>query len=124
MGKSIRTEAQQLANRAYFLVMFRDKTTDGDYLYLATNPEIEGCMAQGETMEQAEENLNEVRVDIIEHLLEHDLPVPEPPILAATEGNSIELPDLKPTEPDMEDVFGAASEPEYRERQFGALLRT
>lgn len=35
-------------------------------------------MAQGTTVEEAEANLNDFRIDYIEHLLEHNLPVQPP----------------------------------------------
>jgi predicted RNase H-like HicB family nuclease len=72
-------KAKMLASRPYILVVMRDYTTVGDdYVYVALNPEIEGCKAQGLTMDEAQENLEEVRVDLIEHLIEHGLTVPEP----------------------------------------------
>ncbi len=74
--------AKELASRAYRLVMFRNPTTDEDgFVYVAMNPEIERCKAQGLTMEEAQENLNEVRIFLIEHLLVHDLRIPHPQLL-------------------------------------------
>ena len=72
-------KAKELASRAYTLLVFRESTTDeDDFIYMATNPEIEGCKAQGLTIEEARENLDDVRIDMIEHLLEHDFDVPGP----------------------------------------------
>ena len=78
MTKTLREKAIEISNMGYATDLFIDKTTDGDSLYLAQNPELEGCMAQGETPEEALTYLDEVRVDYIEHLLEHDLNVPFP----------------------------------------------
>ncbi|MBL1135889.1 MAG: type II toxin-antitoxin system HicB family antitoxin [Chloroflexi bacterium] len=47
-------------------------------MFLARNPELEGCMAQGETPEAAQSNLLEARIDYIYFLLEDGLPVPDP----------------------------------------------
>lgn len=78
MTKTIQEQASKLAKLAYTVELLRDKTTDDDYVYLARNPELEGCMAQGLTEQEALNNLDEVRVEHIEHLLEHHLPVPYP----------------------------------------------
>jgi predicted RNase H-like HicB family nuclease len=83
----IKDKARRLARRPYVLIVFRDVTTDDEPIYLAMNPELDGCMAQGETMQEAQENLNEFRVDLIEHLLAHELPVPEPAWMATSTEN-------------------------------------
>lgn len=104
---NLRTLATKLAQRPYSLIIIRDKTTDGDYMYLARNPELEGCMAQGETPKEAEDYLAEFRVDYIEFLLERGQPIPEPEIHTfgrsinseSTENRSIRkdiMPDPKP----------------------------
>ena len=52
---------------------------DGDDLYyVAEHREIEGCFSTGETAEEALQNLSEVTTMILEHLRQHNLPVPEP----------------------------------------------
>lgn len=70
--------AKGLAARKYTIRIIRDKTTDGESIFIASNPELEGCMAQGEIVEEAQALLEEVRIDYIAHLLEHELPIPEP----------------------------------------------
>lgn len=70
--------ASKLASRGYSKRIIKDRTTDGEEIFIAVNPELDGCMAQGETIEDAEAILEEVRVDCIAHLLEHGLYVPEP----------------------------------------------
>lgn len=79
----LRTQAEILAKCLYTTVTFRDKTTDGDYIYVALNPELEGCLAQGDTIAEAQENLREFRIDYIEHLLETEMPIPEPAWIVA-----------------------------------------
>lgn len=78
MAKTIQEQAISLAKLAYTVELLRDKTTDGEYIFLARNPELEGCMAQGLTEEEALNNLDDVRIEHIEHLLEHHLPIPYP----------------------------------------------
>lgn len=52
---------------------------DGDELYyIAEHPEIEGCFSDGETVAEALNNLEEVTTIILDHLREHNLPIPEP----------------------------------------------
>lgn len=80
-----RKKAEALAARPYVLVIARESAIDGDgYVYVAMNTEIEGCKAQGLTMAEAKENLNDVRVDLIEHLLNHNLPIPSPSAIEQT----------------------------------------
>lgn len=70
--------ARELASRPYSLFIFLDQTTEDDTIFVATNPELRGCYAQGDTMRQAEEILAEVREDYITHLLANNLSIPEP----------------------------------------------
>ena len=60
---------------------------DGDDLYyVACHPEIENCIADGTTAEEARKNLAEVTEMILEHLREHHLPIPSPaPIIQSPE---------------------------------------
>jgi predicted RNase H-like HicB family nuclease len=70
--------AQRHAERPYIVIAYADETTYGELIYLAKNPELEGCMAQGETIEKAKQNLHDARIDYIVSLLEDNLPTPEP----------------------------------------------
>lgn len=117
--------ASDLAARPYIVVVFKDKTTDGDFIFLAVNPEIDGCMAQGETMEEAEENLDVVRVAYIQHLLDHGLPVPEPAwMVSSTEADSIDLENVVREDFDIERTSSSITQLKGQERPFSALLRT
>lgn len=58
---------------------------DGMY-YLAQHPELDECYSDGETVEEALANLEEVTEMVLEHLREHNLPIPEPrPLFSAPE---------------------------------------
>jgi len=72
-------KARQLASRLYSVSLSReiDQKT-GDYIYLAETPEIVGCMAQGNTLQEAREALEAARIDMIEFLLDNQLSVPPP----------------------------------------------
>ena len=74
----LRTKAEILANRSYIVVVRPDLSTDGDPVFLAFSPEIEGCIGQGTSPEMAIENLREARIDYIQSLIEDNIPVPEP----------------------------------------------
>ena len=74
-------EARAPAVSPYALFVFLDETTDGDTIYVATNPELPGCVAQGDTVEEAVEILAEVREDYIAHRIANNLPV-QPPVAA------------------------------------------
>ena len=70
--------AIQLANRPYTTIVFRDMTTDGEYGYVAINPQLPGCMSDGDTPDEAIHNLLDARTLYIETSLEDGLPVPDP----------------------------------------------
>ena len=119
--KSLRDIAIEVSKMGYTIELLRDKTTDGDYIYLAVNPELEGCMAQGETPEEAVANLEEVRVDYFEHLLEFDLPIPGPGLTETkdTAAASISRPTVKNiTFPGFEEYLTQVVQPDAREKLF------
>lgn len=87
MEKSRKEMAAKIANSGFTTELRKERTTDGDTLFLAVTPELDGCMAQGESAEEALEGLDEIRVEYIEHLLEFNLPVPSP-LSRKTEGKA------------------------------------
>ena len=78
MTKAIERAARYLANQPYTTVIGADKTTDGKDIFLARNPQLYGCMAQGFTEEEALDSLLDARVDYIASLLEDGELVPTP----------------------------------------------
>lgn len=78
MNKQQLEQARALALRNYTTILSSENLSDGTEMFLARNPELEGCMAQGETPEAAQSNLLEARIDYIYFLLEDGLPVPDP----------------------------------------------
>ncbi|GIK65704.1 MAG: hypothetical protein BroJett018_34980 [Chloroflexota bacterium] len=78
MNKQLLEQARALALRNYTTILSSENLSDGTEMFLARNPELEGCMAQGETPEAAQSNLLEARIDYIYFLLEDGLPVPDP----------------------------------------------
>jgi len=86
---NLRKEAEKLAERPYSVELVIDETTEGQPVYVARIPELEGCIGQGQTIDEAVSNLNDAKVDFIESLLDDGLPVPQPALLATTTSSSI-----------------------------------
>ena len=78
MGNKLQDKARKLAELPYTVKVEKDKTIDGQEVFLASHPELIGCMAQGASFEEAVENLREVRLEYISSLLEDDSPIPSP----------------------------------------------
>ena len=76
-NNDLEDKAKYLANQPYALEILKDKTTSGEEIFLAKNPDLEGCMAQGANIQEALTNLADARLEYIESLLEDGEPVPE-----------------------------------------------
>ena len=71
-------EIRKLSERKYQTIIRLEETTDGSYCYIAYHPELPDCKSQGDTPQEAEENLREATQMLIEHLISNNLPVPAP----------------------------------------------
>jgi predicted RNase H-like HicB family nuclease len=71
-------DLNELLHRKYVTIIRLGETFDGGYCYVAFHPELPSCMSQGETPEEAEENLGEATEMVIRHLFSNHLPIPEP----------------------------------------------
>lgn len=60
----------------YVTIVNRQETTDGTSCYVAYHPELPTCLGQGDTPEEAKEDLAEAIVLVIEHLVAQGLPIP------------------------------------------------
>lgn len=97
MNPDLIREAIALARRPYTIEIVPDETTDGDSAYTAFVRELEGCLGQGATAEEAEADVRLAMIDFIASLLEDGLPVPEPAEHAnvtATHGTAVVLDPL------------------------------
>ena len=63
------------------MVTFLDNTTEGEPTYVALIPELPGCHTHGDTIEEAFDLLNEVKIEFIYFMLVDGLDVPEPKLL-------------------------------------------
>ena len=84
MSTHLRVEAEKLAERPYLIEVVKDETTDDQPIYVARITELEGCIGQGKTYDEAVADVNQAKVDFIESLLEDGLPVPAPMWIATT----------------------------------------
>lgn len=93
MNPDLIRKASELAQRAYTIEVTPDKTTDGEAAYTAYVVELDGCLGQGATAEEAEADVRLAMVDYIASLIEDGLPVPEPQRggITATQGTAILL---------------------------------
>jgi predicted RNase H-like HicB family nuclease len=78
MDRKLLEEAKRLAEKNYLLSVFEDTLPSGEKIYMAKNPELAGCMAQGMSIEKAIANLADARLDYIYDSLEDGIPIPEP----------------------------------------------
>ncbi|HQV94429.1 MAG TPA: type II toxin-antitoxin system HicB family antitoxin [Anaerolineales bacterium] len=80
----MRMQAEQLAQRPYLLMTSVEESTDDEPIYFARVLEMDGCFGQGDTREEAIEDLQLAMIDFIESLIEDGLYVPEPSKLVNT----------------------------------------
>lgn len=71
-------QAKTLAGRAYKVNVWEDTLSNGETSWMATNPDLPGCLAHGETIEDAIWELSLARVDFIFYMLVDGLAIPEP----------------------------------------------
>lgn len=71
-------KAGVLSARPYKVEFEWDELSDGSPVVVAIHPELPGCMAQGDTEEEALQELEEARQEYIHIRLMKDRPVPEP----------------------------------------------
>ncbi len=83
-SQTIHEKARRIAQRAYAVHLMRDLSVDGRTVYVAGHPELPGCVADGDTAEEALSNLRVAAVEFIASLIEDGLAVP-PPNCAETE---------------------------------------
>lgn len=98
--------AQKLVEEPYTITIMRDETTTGKSIFLLSHPELAGCMAQGQSIEEGLESLKEATKEYILSLLEEGLDVPKPRIMASVTTS---------VSADYQDVY-VATEPSFLEQ--------
>lgn len=92
LNKARLEKATQFANRNYTITLSHDTLSDGSIMYMAKNPELPGCKAQGRTEVEAVNNLRDARIDYIYFLLEDGLNVPSPNTQIIVTSSDIDMP--------------------------------
>jgi len=78
MESALELKARQLAARNYTVFLIYDGSTEGETGYVLGHPELPGCMGEGETLDEANEDLRDATYGYILLLLEKELNVPMP----------------------------------------------
>ena len=125
MDQNLLEQATKLAARNYKLTVFEDRLSNGQIIYMAKNPELKGCMAQGTTIEEAIKNLDEARIDYIYDSLEDGTEVPDPAPLAVQtaftfDSEQITINKTVSFEETLEDV----AQPSHRKQLYEAWIGT
>jgi predicted RNase H-like HicB family nuclease len=118
MGNKLQNKARELVEQPYTVKVEKDKTIDGQEVFLASHPELIGCMAQGGDVKDAVDNLKEVTEEYILSLLEDGLPIPTPAIkLTSTTQETITVIGTftAPATETLSDIFGRLVQPSTRE---------
>jgi len=89
MNTKLMERAEQLAAQPYVTEILREELPDGATVFVAYHPELDGCVAQGDSVAAAKTELKSIQVKYILHLLEHGLPVPGPSITKETVSSGI-----------------------------------
>ena len=118
MGNKLQAQAHELAEQPYTVKVEKDKTVNGQEIFLAFHPELIGCMAQGADVKEAVDNLKEVTAEYILSLLEDGLPIPTPMTQltsTAQEATIINETITVPATKSPLDVLGEIVQPSTRE---------
>lgn len=102
---------------SYPIIVKESAYTDGSPCYEAEHPDLPGCMGQGDSINEAIEDLHHARYLYIESLLEDGLPIPAPsdPLPAMFKVNvTIGSTSETQTEIDIIDVSTVGSESNIR----------
>ena len=70
-------EAKKKSRKPYLTQVIIDKL-DEEVVFIALNPELDGCIAQGNSIHDALENLEDNRIKYILHFINNGLEIPEP----------------------------------------------
>lgn len=99
---------------SYSTMVVPDQTTDGKSCYLASHPELPGCMSHGRTTEEAVSNLEDAKRLYIQTLLakgkELPLPVSKHTAILVSVSESVELKPILDTM--LSPSFSSVSNPE------------
>ena len=131
----LQRKAEELAARDYDVVWSFDELSNGDNVFLVEHPELEGCMVQADTLEDALAELKVATVDFIYFMLEDGLEIPPPHVqeknagsLSTSAENIVILTSdsISNAPLPFEDALTKAIRPDFRKRSMeisGNLIR-
>ncbi|KXK14564.1 MAG: hypothetical protein UZ15_CFX003003008 [Chloroflexi bacterium OLB15] len=118
MSIQLNERAQQLANRPYHVTVNLETLNSGEVVFVLNCLELTGCIAQGETFEQAEKDFSEVLYEYILGYLEDGIPVPDP--YGVTTETSGDVKRIADEDSRAEQKLVEASEDRYETNLLGA----
>lgn len=86
MSENFDQKARALAAQPYHIVYSQEEIEGGKLVYFLSYLELPGCVAQGDTLEEAKAELEEVAYEYILGYLEDGIPVPAPYSTSQTAG--------------------------------------
>lgn len=104
MKKKLLKRAKKLAARPYQVQIVPDYDTDGNPVFFARIPEMPGCVAHGDTIDEAKEWLGLAKIDFIYFFLEDGMMPPEPARLESEDAPQVYVLDLSEKSSDSETV--------------------
>lgn len=78
MSEKLEEQARKLASQPYHILIAREEIEEGKYVFVLSYVELPGCIAQGDTLEEAVAELEEVTYEYILGYLEDGVEVPAP----------------------------------------------
>ena len=109
MKKKLLKRAKKLAARPYQVQIVPDYDTDSKPVFFARIPEMPGCVAHGDTIEEAKEWLELAKIDFIYFYLEDELMPPEPAGLQSEDSPHLYVLDLSQKSTESETVSFSSS---------------
>lgn len=91
-----------MASHKFMTIVRREEATGGTYCYVAFHPELPNSMSQGDTPEEAEENLVEATELTLAHLKANNLAIPKPIVIPNGEPLTILINHRELTEDEIE----------------------
>ena len=92
MNRQLESIARTLAKQPYHMEIHEDETTDDEPIFTVNYLEMPGCRAQGDSVDEAVENLKELTFEYILVYLENGVTVPQPyTTTTATSDNVLKL---------------------------------
>lgn len=86
MSENLEQKARGLAAQSYHIVISQEEIGDGKQVFVLSLLELPGCIAQGDTLEEAKAEFEEVIYEYILGYLEDGVPVPAPYTTSQTTG--------------------------------------